>query len=295
MKKLITLALTALTLTSITFAQTVVNNFGVAGWKSGDTRQASGTTLRGITRSHGNLGGTYTAADDTLIGDQIKFMGEGQTEPSLTSVQAGVSPTGSLNGLGYVRIDGTSANNGKTSITNFNALGFGTTSSIFASGMTASYRYFTESLSTARTPGFGFFGADSATGSFFNFTYVHDPSNGGFTPNAWNTANITDTSGLWIARLNGVVQNSGVGKTIADWKLDSNAGIYFGAQAGFYEYGFWLGSSQRNAVAYIDYMEMSTLNAGQMYDFQAVPEPATMTILALAAALRRRKAKKTQA
>src|SRR6187397_675437 len=76
-----------------------VNGLSVGGWESGDTRPAAG--------------GVANAAQ---IAAQIKFLGEGQVVADAAGGTPAASPTGSLNGAGYVRLDGTDGNNGKSDI-----------------------------------------------------------------------------------------------------------------------------------------------------------------------------------
>src|SRR4051812_15896767 len=106
----------------------VVNGFGAGGWYSWDTRNTSGAQLVGTNDTH-PFGPTYfgvpaSAASDTAIEKQIIFMGEGQTVNTENgNPPPAPSPTGSLNSLGYVRLEGTSSNSGKSDISYVNTGG----------------------------------------------------------------------------------------------------------------------------------------------------------------------------
>ena len=64
-------------------------------------------------------------------------------------------PTGSLNGAGFVRLDGTDNNRGKPDIGYFTANGLAAATALRGAGFSATYRTFTDSNPTVRTVGFG--------------------------------------------------------------------------------------------------------------------------------------------
>ena len=115
-----------------------INALGVGGWQSGDTRPAAG--------------GVATAPQ---IDAQIKFLGEGQTVADAAGGTPDASPAGSLNAAGYVRLDGTNDNRGKSDIGYLNASGIAAAGALLANSFTATYRAYTDPNNTVRTVGFG--------------------------------------------------------------------------------------------------------------------------------------------
>lgn len=273
-------------------ADLTVGQFGDNGWYSGDTRSNTGANLLGTNDTHAGYPGTHTTADDTQIEKQIKFMHEGDDALDSTGADPGAGPLGSLNGLGYVRLDGTDQNAGKSTISIFNGTpgGFGSSSSLLGANFTASFAYFSHPNPTFRTPALAIsiFGTD---GGFYTLAFV-DPGN---VADTWETPVVNYTNGGWT--LHGTGTGNNITKTLSDWAADATWGSkLYGNGAFVYEAGFNIGSSQRNNVTYIDWFQSSAFQGGQRVDFQgaAVPEPASLTAIALGglALLRRRKNRK---
>jgi hypothetical protein len=255
----------------------VVNGFNVNGWGSWDTRDPSGVNLRGTSDSLPGNTGTYSGADDAQIAKQMIFMGEGQVVNDASGATPPASPTGSLNGLGYVRLDGTSSNSGKSDISYVNLAsgGIASTSALSDPGFSASYTYFPQSNPTSREPGLnlGVTGTDSNS---YIFAYVQPT----YTPNAWNTASVDSSTSLFTLHGPGAPASN---LTLQQWAADATWGpILFGTGADVFRLGFNIGSGQKNGLIYLDYLSTSILNGGNTIDFQAVPEPSTIVLSTLA-------------
>lgn len=260
-------------------ATVVVNGFGAGGWRSWDTRDISGVKQLGLVRTHAAfiaVSPPYvgSAAADTQIGKQIVFMGEGETALDAAGATPDSSPTGSLGGLGYVRLDGTSANLGKSDISFVDMGGIAPASDLLAASFFASYRYYTDSNATSRTPGLNI-ELTGTNASNYVLAFVQTP----YTADAWNTATANNSTSLFAVYGPGA-SGGAVTHTLADWNTDTTWGpILFGPTATIYRYGFNIGSYQRNALIYMDWTETSLLNAGDTIDFQAIPEPSSALLL----------------
>ena len=272
-----------------------VQGFGQNGWYSWDTRDTSGNQLVGTNDTH-PYGPTYfgvpaSAASDTAIGKQIIFMGEGQTVNTADgNPPPGASPIGSLGGLGYVRLDGTSSNSGKSDISYVDQNGVAPGSALQLANFGLSYTYYIENNPTFRTLGLNIslVGNDSRN---YTFSHVQDGSAQPTAAAGWNTESIDTNTGLFGLFVSGVGP-VGPAKTLANWALDPTYGSFmFSGSAEVYRVGFNIGSGQRQSEQYLDYMSTNLLNNGGTIDFQA-PEPgslALMGIFGVAATIRRRR------
>lgn len=276
---------------ALSSADLTVSQFGDNGWYSGDTRNAAGTNLLGLNDTHPGYAGTHTAADDTQIQTQIKFMNEGEDQLDASGIDPGPAPIGSLGGLGYVRLDGTGSNSGKSTISIFDGVagGFGASSDLLGANFTASFAYYNHPDPTFRTPALAIsiFGSNSVA---YTLAFV-DPGN---VANTWETPTVNYTTGGWT--LHGPGTGNNITQTLAQWQADATWGNdLYGAGAFVYEAGFNIGSGQRQNVTYIDWFQSSAFEGGQRVDFQGAPapEPASLTALALGAlVLLRRKLRK---
>lgn len=267
-------------------AQTVVNGFGAGGWYSWDSRGTDGVHLFGTnhTNPEWNEGGVATADDDVTIANQIKFLGEGLISATVAGVTPDASPTGSLNGLGYVRLDGTGANAGKSDLSYVDTDGIAASSDLLDAGFSTTYRYFSDSSVSSRRMGLNieFTGHDSLGAErAYVFVFVQ-PAAPSFTSDAWNTVTVDGTS-LFYLYGGGGTPNGTTAKTLNDWANDSTWGsLVFVEGAEIFRVGFNLGSSQRGGLNYIDWVQTSLLDGGATIDFQAaaIPEPGTTALAA---------------
>ena len=277
-------------------APVFVNGLGVGGWESGDTRPAAGG-----------------AASPAQIDAQIKFLGEGVVVQDAAGGTPDASPTGSAGGLGYVRLDGTSANGGKSDIGYLDANGIAAASDMLSSNFGVTYRAYTDPNPTIRTLGLGLAvsnglsncGSLGTAACYYTFSHVNplvNPPGGPAMPDLWLTETIGASSGLF--RLygsagGGAPGGAGPEMTLADWAADATWGFLLDSTAGYdlVRLNFNLGSSQRNSLVYVDWVETNVLNGGERIDFVSaahgtVPEPGTLAIFGLAlaglAATRRR-------
>ncbi|MGA2441708.1 MAG: PEP-CTERM sorting domain-containing protein [Tepidisphaeraceae bacterium] len=267
----------------------VVNGFGVDNWTSWDTRNTSGTQLVGSNDTNAAgpayFGVPASSADDTAIQQQIIFMGEGQTVNDAAGNTPPASPTGSLNGLGYVRLDGTSSNSGKSDISYVNTSGIAPASDLTSDGFSASYTFFSQSNPTSREPGLNIsvIGTDSV-----QYTFAYTPN---YTANAWNTESASSSSGVFTVHSSD--GENGATGTLAELAADPTYGsLMFGGGAEIWRVGFNIGSGQRSCLVYLDDVQTSLLNGGDVIDFQgaSVPEPASFSLLGIGAlALLRRR------
>ncbi len=260
-------------------APITVNGLGVAGWASGDTRNATGAP-----------------ANAAQIAAQIKFMGQGQTVADAVGGTPDSSPSGSFNGAGYVRLDGTNANAGKSDIGFYNAAGIAAAGALLDGQFSASYRAYTDPNTTVRTVGFGISlsndqancGAGANSACYFTFSHI-DPDTQA-NPNTWLVETIGASNGLFSLFGAGAPGGGGPAKTLSDWSADATWGFLLsGSDYNVVRMNFNLGSFQRNALVYVDWLDSSLLNGGDRIDFvsadhAAVPEPGTLALVGVALA-----------
>ncbi len=261
-------------------APAFVNGLGVGGWASGDTRNAAG--------------GIATPAQ---IDAQIKFLGEGVVVNDAAGGTPDASPSGSLNGLGAVRLDGTSANSGKSDIGLYNANGHAAAKDLVSSTFGLTYRAFTDQNPTTRTVGLGLSVSNGLSNcgtlgtSACYYTFSHIDTDTATQPNVWLTESVNATTGLFSLYGSSAPGGGGPAKTLADWWLDTTWGFLLAdADYDLVRVNFNLGSSQRNALVYVDWVETNVLNGGDRIDFvsadnvAAVPEPGSLALIGLALA-----------
>jgi hypothetical protein len=281
--KFLAIAIATTSATMTLAAPITVSGLGVAGWESGDTRPAGG----GI-------------ATPDQIAAQIKFLGEGQVVAAAYGPAPDASPTGSLNGAGYVRLDGTDQNSGKSDIGYLDINGMGAASTLLSDDFFATYRAYTDPNNTVRTVGFGIAvsnglsncGLSGIQACYYTFSHI-DPDTGS-NPNAWLTETVTASSGLFRLFGGGSVADGGapggsISKTLADWATDPSWGFLFSDNSAYdiLRVNFNLGSDQRAALVYVDWVQTNLLNGGDLIDFvaaTAVPEPGSLALAGLALA-----------
>ena len=255
-------------------ATQVVSDFGDNGWYSWDTRSDTGAQLVGTHDTSPAWNGTHTSADDTAINKQIIFMGEGQVVNDSAGGTPPASPSGSLNGLGYVRLDGTDTNSGKSDISYVNTSGIAAPSALTDSGFFVNYRYYIQPNPTFRTLGLNISITNANQSALYTFAFVD--------PNAvagWNTSSADNSTSLFTLFANGSSAESGAAKTLAQWQADPTFGSQvFATGNEIFRVGFNVGSGQRNSLEYLDWTQSSLLNNGDVVDFKAAPEPGTATL-----------------
>lgn len=258
-----------------------INALGVGGWASGDTRPAAGG-----------------AANAAQIAAQIKFLGEGQVVADAAGATPDASPTGSLNGAGFVRLDGTNANAGKSDIGFFDPNGLAAASALLATSFSATYRAFTDPNPTVRTVGFGISlsnglstcGSTGTAACYYTFSHIDLDT--ATNPNAWLSETVGASLGLFSLFGSGAPGGTGPLKTLLDWSLDSTWGFLFNNDSDYdvVRMNFNVGSFQRNALVYVDWLQTSLLNGGDVIDFVSsdfvaeVPEPGSLALFGLALA-----------
>lgn len=267
--------------TSAIAAPVAVDGLGAGGWFGNyDTRGTSGAP-----------------ATPTELNAQVKFLGEGQVVADAAGGTPAASPIGSLGGQGYVRLDGTNKNEGKSDISYFGQIG--DAKDLLSPTFSTTYSHFTDPNPTYRTVALNFTvsnGTDWYTFSHQDPLAVAAKAAGA---NQWRSDTVTADSGLFYLYGTGALgARAGAPlMTLTEWANDNAWGNLFNDDHDIVRIGFNLGSSSRNALVYIDYVQTSLLNAGDIIDFRAqaaqVPEPGTLALLGLAlaglAASRRRK------
>lgn len=253
-----------------------VNALGVAGWASGDTRNPTGAP-----------------ANAAQIAAQIKFMGEGQTVADAAGGTPDGSPAGSFNGAGYVRLDGTNANAGKSDIGFYDANGIAAAGALLGGQFSTSYRAYTDPNTTVRTVGLGISLSNSLSNcgsgsSACYYTFSHLDLDTAANPETWLTETVNATNGLFSLYGAGA-PGGGSSKTLTDWSTDATWGFLFSGASDYdvVRMNFNIGSSQRNALVYVDWLDSNLLNGGDRIDFVssdfvAVPEPGTLALVGLA-------------
>ena len=263
--------------------QVDVGFFGQQGWKSDDTRNASGVDLVGTNYTHaGKPGVVPSAAHDTAIAQQIQFV---------------AGPAGSTYG-GAVSIDGTSGNSGKS---NFSVIspntGFDAAGNLLST-FSATYEWYGQPNPTTRTLAFKLgiqstawgtgtgqsqsgFTATRSGESIWDLVLVHVPATSDLT---WSTVNVDHDTGTWnLFRQAGNVffpAPSTTAQTLDQWAADSTFGsLLFGSGAKVTSIQFGLGSSQRQSIAYLDYLQTNLLNGGDVVNFVAAPVPLPVAAL----------------
>ena len=265
-----------------------VGNFGDFGWRSDDTRNTSGVNLVGITNTNDPApGSTPTAADDAAIANQLQFT----TAPSGATF------------YGAVKIDGTTSNSGKSNLSAISPItGFAPSSDLLLPSFFAVYNWYKQPNPTSRTLAFklgiqsenwGVGGGESQNGftatrsgeSVWDLVLVNVSSPS--VDNAWNTAAVDTVTGDWnLFRQagNAYYPVPGVPRTLAAWSTDPTFGTaLFGPNAKVTSLQFGLGSSQRDAFAYLDYLQTNLLNGGDVINF--VPEPSGLLLAGFGVAL----------
>jgi hypothetical protein len=294
-------AAAAFAITSSASAATqLVGDFGNGGWYSWDTRTDTGTALNGSSDTSpsinstllGRAVGSPSAADDTTIGKQIVFMDEGQTVNDAAGNVRPAGPTTSLGGLGYVRLDPRNSNSGKSDLSYVDTNGIAPASALITPDFDATYRYYIEAGLSFRTVGLNIALTNASLSNLYIFAYVQGDLNAPSlnpppTIAGWNVASVTANTGefsLFVSGMGNVGYN-----TLTGWANDPTYGPQiFGGSESVFRVGFNMGSGQQNGLNYIDWLQTSLLNGGDMIDFvgpSAVPEPATWLIGALAMCL----------
>jgi len=255
-----------------------VTGLGSGGWFSDDTRNTSGTDLIGTTLTHaGKPGQAPTAADDKAILQQIAIV---------------AGPAGSTYG-GAFKIDGTSSNSGKSNISTIDTNGF-VAASFLPTSFEAEYQWYGQPNATTRTLGFKLgiqstqwaasqssFTAGRSGESAWDLVLVHVPAT---SDNTWTTVDVDSTTGTWTlfaqagnsyfaTTFNGGNSTQSLGaKTLDAWEADATFGpILFGTGAKVTSVQFGLGSSQRDSISFVDYLQTNILNNGDLIDFGGGP------------------------
>lgn len=273
-------------------AMIAVDQFGLGGWMSDDTRTAAGVDLVGIASTHaGKPGQVPAAADDAAIATQIQFVN---------------GPSGSTYG-GAVSVNGTSGNSGKSTISVVSPiLGFAPANDLLDPSFFATYQWYGQPDPTSRTLAFrlGIQSTDWAASqsaftavrsgeSVWDLILVHVP---GLSDNTWTTVNVDHLTGTWALYDQAgnpyfTTPGGATMQTLDDWAADPTWGpLLFGTGAVVSSVQFGLGSSQRQSIAYVDYLQTSLLNDGDVINFTPEPSRAILVLggLGLSLMVRRR-------
>ncbi len=253
----------------------VVGNFGDHGWMSDDTRSLTGVDLVGLNYTHyGKPGQTPTAADDIAIAGLLQFV---------------AAPAGATYG-GALKIIQPDNNAVKATLSTVNTSGFAPATDLVGGGFAATYRWYMEPNTTARTLAFRV-SLQSAqwAASQVGYTAIRSGESAwdltlvrvmpGPVANDWNTDSVDLNTGAWYLYgqagnpnwlgIAGVAPPGGtVQLTLAQWQADPTWGpILFGAGAKVVGVQLGLGSGQRNCNVYVDYLQTTLLNGGDIIDF----------------------------
>ena len=242
----------------------VIAGLGANNWTSGDTRN--------------NTGAQATQAQ---IDAQIKFLAEGVIVADAAGVLPDASPSGSLGGLGYLRLDGTDNNLGKSDIGYTDLGGIAQASALLSSDFSLSFRHLRDPNPTSRTVGQSI-SISNGTVSY-TLSYVEAATGA----NTWLTSSITATTGGYYLYGAGASGASGPRLTLSEWAATTAWSYLFGDDFDVVRVGFNIGSSSRNGLVYIDWLQTSLLNGGDLIDFAAptaVPEPQSLILVAAALA-----------
>jgi hypothetical protein len=274
-----------------------VYDFGVAGWRSDDTRNNSGVNLVGITNTNApRPGQTPTGADDLAIEQQIQFV---------------AGPAGATYGGGAVKIETGTSGSSKSNFSVVDAAsGFADASDLVDPSFNVNYQFYKENLGNGSTLAFklGIQSTDWGTGvgdsqetfvatrsgeSAWDLVLVHVPT---VSSSVWSTVNLTATTGDWVlfrqagnAFFTPGPPANPFAQTLAAWNADPTWGPrLFGAGALVSSIQFGLGSGQANGSAYVDYLQTTLLNDNDIVNFgdtAPVPEPGTWVLLGSGLAL----------
>jgi hypothetical protein len=243
-----------------------VNGFGVGGWSSWETRDPGGTLLVGLTDSSADAPAYFTAtatsSSDTGIQKQIIFMDSGAS----AKVQAGsptlTGPTGSLNEDGYVRLDAGIGNSGKADLSYVDLSGIAAASVLDDANFALDYHYYLQPYSSIHSLALNIT-VRGTDGADYTLTHFDSRSGGG-----WASISITDNSGTFSLTKKGSSTGLGGGKTLDDYFHDSTLGsVLFGPGARVVRVGFSIGNNGGNAAEYVDWVQTTLLNGGDMIDF----------------------------
>ena len=232
------------------------------GWYSDDTRSSAGIVLNGTNSSFQPYfaypgAPTASTANDALIAQQLFFTYTG-------------SASGGESG-GVMVLDGTSANQGKSSVRYYgNGTGIGTLDGSFNSA----FRWYMDPYPTSRTVALNLsvLGTDN---NFYSLSWLGT----GAQMNAWQTFSVDATTDGWRIYGNGAPGSTGSSFTLAALLADATyGGILTGSTV--IGQGFNIGSFQRQARVGIDWIESSLINGGARVDF--VPAPAALALLGAA-------------
>jgi hypothetical protein len=244
----------------------IVNGFRVGGWGSWETRSNSGGLLIGANDSSLSAA-TYfntagTTASDTAIQKQIIFMDPGQTAKAAGGQTLPADPSGSLNGLGYVRLDGTSVSSGKSDLSYVDLPGIAAANVLDDSSFAMAYRYYMQPYSAVSSLQLNI-SVHGTDGADYTLTYFQPGATTG-----WNTASVTNTAGSFGLIKKGAGAVGGAAKSLDTWFNDPTYGsVLFGQTAEIFRVGFTAGTSQSNVVEYLDWAQTSLLNGGDVIDF----------------------------
>ncbi len=239
-----------------------VNALGASsGWYADDVRTSAGVYLNGTNSSfqpyfQGAL--APSTASDALIAQQLYFTDSGSA---------------SGGGSGVMVMDGTSANNGKTSVRYYgNGTGIGTLNSSF----TSTFRWYMDPYPTSRTVALNL----SVVGSdakIYSLSWLGT----GAQMNAWNTFSVNASTDGWRIYGNGAPGNTGSSFTLSTLLADATYGSILSG-ANVLGQGFNIGSSQRNCRVGIDWLESTLINDGDRVDFGVIPAPGAVALLGAA-------------